>query len=372
MTSKRQTSGSSGIAVIGAGVAGLTAALSLQMAGYAVTLFDKVPFPPENTSSIAGGMLAPFSESDVLPSSYVLAGLQGIELWKSLLGEEHAGCLHACGSLVLASRARPAEFHAFAELLAGSIHSWLRVDPQAIARLEPDIASDQPDGIFLPHEAHLNPEKALAAVLTRFLTLGGKFLIREARPEDLSEQFERVIDCRGYQDELEPDLIAVQGEIVFIHQPEVSLCRPIRVIDGQAPFYIVPRGEGRFAIGATAIVTRDTNDWRVRVSSAQSLLTFATDLVPGLKKARITGMSSGLRAAYTNLLPEIRLRNDDRTIQMNGLYRHGYLLSPVMAQCVVAMVRGEPGEFMSLFSGQMNIPEMNLAEDDRPGDKQEP
>ncbi len=363
MTWNMQSDGRVEIAVIGAGVAGLTAALSLQMAGYAVTLFDKVPFPPENTSSIAGGMLAPFSESDVLPSSYVLAGLKGIELWKGLLGERHAGCLHACGSLVLASRTRPAEFNAFAEPLKETVHSWHRVDAQAIARLEPALAPDQPDGIYLPCEAHLNPDKALAAVLTRFVGLGGNFLIREVCPEGLTDRFERVIDCRGYLEDLESDLMAVQGEIVFVHQPEVSLCRPVRVVDRQTPYYIVPRGEGRFAIGATAIITPDIIDWRVRVSSALSLLTFATDLVPGLKKARITGMSSGLRAAYANLLPEIRLRNDDQTIQINGLYRHGYLLSPVMAQCVVAMVRGEQGEFMSLFSGQLNIPEMHLAKD---------
>ncbi|OYW83556.1 MAG: hypothetical protein B7Z26_00230 [Asticcacaulis sp. 32-58-5] len=363
MTSKSQTADRIDIAVIGAGVAGLTAALSLQTAGFSVTLFDKMPFPPENTSAIAGGMLAPFSESDVLPSAYILAGLKGIALWKGLLGDQHAACLHVCGSLVLASQTRPAEFGDFAEPFSHTSHSWLRLDAEAISRLEPDLARDQKDGIYLPDEAHLNPEKALAILFARFLAAGGHFHIREVRPEDLADQFDRIVDCRGYIGDLQPDLRAVQGEIVFIQQPEVCLSRPVRVIDHLTPFYIVPRGDGGFAIGATAIANADINDWRIRVSSALRLLAFATDLVPGLKQARITGMSSGLRSAYPNLLPEIRLRNDGRTIQINGLYRHGYLLSPVMAKCVVATVRGEFDEFLTLFSGKMNVPAVSLAED---------
>lgn len=355
------------VAVVGAGVAGLVTALSLRIAGHMVTLFDRSPYPPENTSAIAGGMLAPLSESDILPSSYVLAGLRGIELWKDLLGEGHAACLHESGSLVLAGQNSIAEFEAFAAPLIQGPNAWLKLDAEAIARLEPDLAGHHTRGVFLPHEAYLTPDKAMQAIYSRFIALGGRFRLAETDPGTLIEEFDRVIDCRGYVRGLDADLHGVQGEIVTVHQPEVCLSRPVRVVGGPSPFYIVPRPGQEFAIGATAIVGADESDWRVRVTSALTLLSFAIEVLPGLNKARIVAMNSGFRAAYPSLLPEIRMRNAGRTIQINGLYRHGFLLSPVMAACVTAMLRDEPHEFMPLFTGKLNVPIIHLERDEPVG-----
>lgn len=354
----------SAVAVIGAGVAGLVSALSLQIAGYKVTLLDRAPYPPENTSAIAGGMLAPLSESDILPSSYVLAGLRSIELWRDLLGEARTTCLHESGSLVLSSPDSFAEFETFVAPLTQGPNAWLRLDADAIAQLEPDLAGSHSQGVFLPHEAHLTPDKAMNALYRRFIHVGGRFLQSETDPEALIDRFDRVIDCRGYVPGLDIDLQAVQGEIITLHQPEVCISRPVRVLGGPSPFYIVPRPNHEFAVGATAIIGADETDWRVRVSSAMALLSFAAEILPGLRKARIVGMNSGFRAAYPSLLPEIRIRNTGRTIQINGLYRHGFLLSPVMAACVTSMLRDEPHEFMPLFTGKLNVPAVHLERDE--------
>ena len=55
------------IAIIGAGVLGMSTAYILAKRGFAVSVFEKQPVPPVNASSIAGGMLAPFSEIEALP-----------------------------------------------------------------------------------------------------------------------------------------------------------------------------------------------------------------------------------------------------------------------------------------------------------------
>ena len=94
-----------------------------------------------------------------------------------------------------------------------------------------------------------------------------------------------------------------------------------------------------------------------------TLLKFATDMIPTLQNARIVALHSGLRAAYPSLLPEIRSDADGRIVRLNGLYRHGYLLSPVMASCVVNRIRGEDDPYARLFSGLLNVPPIPLTDD---------
>lgn len=351
------------IAVIGAGVTGLTAALALQMAGYRVTLFDRHPFPTENTSAIAGGMLAPFSECELLPSDYVRAGLRGIELWKVLLGDAYPDCLFENGSLVVCAPEYATEFQSFANSLGDDTDAWQFVHADTIKTLEPHLAQSFDSGVLLPREAHLVPDKTLKALFEAFQRLDGKFRVRFADPAQLAREYDRVIDCRGFVPGIDQDLFAVQGEIVIVHCPQVQLQRPLRVIRPDTPFYIVPRPDDEFAIGATAIAHADETEWRVRVSSAMTLLKFATDIVPEFYAARIVALHSGLRAAYPSLLPEIRSEADGRILRLNGLFRHGYLLSPVMAACVVNLIRGEPDPHAKLFTGLLNVPPIRLAEE---------
>ena len=60
--------------VIGAGVVGLTAALTLAERGAKVTLVERSPELGGNASWLAGGMLAPFCEGESAPQSVVDLG----------------------------------------------------------------------------------------------------------------------------------------------------------------------------------------------------------------------------------------------------------------------------------------------------------
>ena len=341
------------VAVVGAGVAGLTAALTLQRDGMNVVLFDRNDVPCPNTSAVAGGMLAPFSESDVLPYQYVAAGLAGIEAWKHLLGGGWETCLRINGSLVVhagdeGARQRFAFEHAAAD-------GGQAVDREAIRDLEPHLSPRATSAWYLPQEAHLLPGPALFRLFARFVDAGGVFRIEACEPRRLIDSFDFVIDCRGFVPDLYPDLEAVRGELIVVHSDEVTLRRPIRVISDGAPLYLVPRDNGEIAIGATSIRDGRPSEWRVTVSSASTLLSFAVHWVPALSKAHIVGLHSGTRAAYPSLLPELRTGAEGRLITANGLYRHGFLLSPVMAGCIAAALKGQSDRFDPLFSGRMNL-----------------
>ena len=136
----------------------------------------------------------------------------------------------------------------------------------------------------------------------------------------------------------------VKGETLIVHNPEFKLSRAVRLMHPRYPLYIVPRGQGVFMIGATQIESADET---VSLRSGLELMSALYSLHPSFVDARILEMKAGIRPAYPDNLP--RITPDGNTIRCNGLFRHGFLLAPVMAQCVADHIAGHRNEFMHLF-----------------------
>jgi glycine oxidase len=68
------------------------------------------------------------------------------------------------------------------------------------------------------------------------------------------------------------------------------------------------------------------------VRSALELLSAAYALDPAFGEAEILGLGAGVRPAFPDNRPRIIVTKG--YIYVNGLYRHGFLLAPVMAQLV--------------------------------------
>ena len=82
------------VTVVGAGVAGLTTALTLAERGAAVSLVERSRELGGNASWLAGGMLAPFCEGESAPPSVVELGLRAIDWWDARVpGVVRAGTL---------------------------------------------------------------------------------------------------------------------------------------------------------------------------------------------------------------------------------------------------------------------------------------
>ena len=108
--------------------------------------------------------------------------------------------------------------------------------------------------------------------------------------------------------------------------------RPVRLIHPRWPLYVIPRGDGRFMLGATSIEAQDSG---VSVRSALELLGAAYAVHPAFAEARIVEFGSALRPAFPDNLPRISIEKD---IAVNGLYRHGFLLAPALAELVLGYV----------------------------------
>src|ERR1700690_808298 len=320
--------GQSPISIIGAGVTGAWQALLFAQAGRAVTLHERSDAAmPQSTSYWAGGMLAPYCEAEVSEPLIVRLGIRSLGLWR-----EHFPQTPFNGSLVVAHARDRSDFERFARLTSG----YRRLDARGVTGIEPSLEGRFREGLFYADEGHVEPRRILPELHARIEAAGGAIKFNsEAEPDDIDGI---VIDCRGLAArDAQPELRGVKGEIILIETDEVELSRPVRLIHPRWPLYVIPRGGNRFMLGATSIEGEDNG---VSVRSALELLGAAYAVHPAFAEARIVEFGSGLRPAFADNLPRIKI--DERRIAVNGLYRHGFLVAPALAELTLAYVeRGQ-------------------------------
>ena len=312
------------IAVRGAGVVGLWQALRLARRGHAVTLIERstVPFS-YGCSLYAGAMLAPNCERESAEAPIRDLGARGLALWR----ETYPGT-EADGTLVVALSRDRAELNRFARMTEG----YLQLSPAELAVYEPSLADRFAGALFYSEEGHLSPEPALRFLLEQAEATGVEVRLGEGEyPADA----EFVVDCRGLaaKDDL-PNLRGVRGERIVVKSREVKFSRPIRLLHPRFPLYVVPWGHGTYMLGATVIESEETGP--VTVRSALDLLSAAYALDPAFAEAEIVMQGAGVRPAFPDNRPRIMPRG--RYIYVNGLYRHGFLLAPVLAEMVAAYI----------------------------------
>ncbi len=316
--------GESSISIIGAGIAGAWQALLFAQAGRQVTLHERSDAAMlQSTSHWAGGMLAPYCEAEVSEPVIVRLGLRSLNLWREQFPETPFN-----GSLVVAHPRDRADFDRFAKLTSG--HQ--RLDASAMAEIEPALEGRFRDGLFYPDEGHVEPRRVLPQLHARLTEAGGTIRFNsDANPEDCDGI---VIDCRGLaaRDTL-GELRGVKGEMIIVETDEIEFSRPVRLIHPRWPLYIIPRADHQFMIGATTIEAEDRG---VSVRSALELLSAAYAVHPAFAEARIVEFGSGLRPAFPDNLPRIAVQ--DQKISVNGLYRHGFLLAPALAELTLGYV----------------------------------
>ncbi|PSO27484.1 FAD-dependent oxidoreductase [Bradyrhizobium sp. MOS002] len=319
------------VSIIGAGIAGAWQALLFAQAGHAVTLHERGDADmTDATSHWAGGMLAPYCEAEVSEPIISRLGLRSLDIWRRELPDTPFN-----GSLVVAHPRERNDFERFARMTEGH----RRLDAAGLAELEPSLEGRFRDALFFPTEGHVEPRRVLPKLHARIVAAGGTIKFdSDVTAQDLQGLDGIVIDCRGLsaRDE-QPELRGVKGEMILIETSEVQLARPVRLIHPRWPLYVIPREDNLFMLGATSIEAEDTG---VSVRSALELLGAAYAVHPAFGEARIVEFGSGLRPAFPDNLPRIGIRGG--TISVNGLYRHGFLIAPALAELTLGFVeRGQ-------------------------------
>jgi glycine oxidase len=321
---QKRPHGDSPVSIIGAGIAGAWHALLLAQAGRVVTVHERSDASmTESTSHWAGGMLAPWCEAEASEPVISRLGIRSLDLWR-----QHFPQTPFNGSLVVAHARDRTDFERFAKLTT----HHRRLDAPALRELEPSLEGRFPEGLFYPDEGHVEPRRVLPELHAAIAKAGGKIEFNSGVEADDLDGL--VIDCRGIAARgAEPDIRGVKGEMIIIETAEVELSRPVRLIHPRFPLYVIPRGDGRFMLGATSIESEDTG---VSVRSALELLGAAYAVHPAFAEARIVEFGSGLRPAFADNLPRISIEQE--RISVNGLYRHGFLLAPALAELTLGFL----------------------------------
>lgn len=235
---------------------------------------------------------------------------------------------------------------------------WL--DSAQVSELEPSLLGRFDCALFAPDEGQIDNRELMRGLADALLDLNCDWKTNtfvqsisgeekcELSTSDGTYEFDLVFDCRGLGGKNELlELRGVRGEMLEVEAPDVVLTRPVRFLHPRYPIYIVPRPGKRFLIGATSL---ECEDYRpISVLSTLELLSAAYSVDPAFAHASIVDTRVNCRPALPNNQPQIQHRNG--LIQVNGLYRHGFLLTPKLVTLLIDWLEAKPMKiaFNNLF-----------------------
>jgi glycine oxidase len=335
--------------IVGAGIMGRLLAFVLKDVGWQVTLFDQSR-GDSNCSTAAAGLLTPFSELDKADLLIFHLGQDSVKsCWPHILRRlPEAIYFQQNGSLILYHPHDKAEWQHFIGRMSARLDAYSGYCQQlahnALTEIEPELAKFA-TAYYFPEEAHIDCQSFLSAFENYSRAIGMKWLLNSPvlslAPNTITTKerqytFDMVFDCRGLgARSVFPELRGLRGELIWLHAPDVNLTRPVRLLHPRYSLYIVPRPGQIYLIGASEIEAEDHSPISLRTTL--ELLTAAYAVHGGFAEARILKTITHCRPTLANHLPRIKYKKG--LVAVNGLYRHGYLVAPALANEILRGLR---------------------------------
>lgn len=341
------------IAVVGAGAAGLAIAWQLAKRGHPPHVFD-ARSAGEGAMTASGGMLSPAYEAEFEELPLLRAMLASRQLYPEWAAELGDIGYRASGTYELALMSEDVPYvqrRVAFEQAQGLTVEWL--EGPALRKRLPHVSPRIPAGSFAPDEGHIVPEylrdrlveaaQKLGAVLhfhtpiTRVEATGSKYYLHS--PAGIYEA-EVVILCVGVPMEgleLPFRVYPVRGQMIAIEAPAPDwLPAPVRYFNRMMGYgYAVPK-PGYIILGGTA--EEKGPDPSLTVGGLLDILRRAYFVFPDLYESRILRTWAGLRPATEARIPLLHKVLGQRLYYVNGLYRNGILLAPLVGEGVTQWV----------------------------------
>lgn len=340
----------SGTVVVGGGVIGLSIAFRLA-ADRPVTVLD--PAPGRGASWVAGGMLAPVTESWPGEEDLLELGCASLARWPAFAAE--LGVELRTGGTVVAAldAADAAQLDILADHLATLGRAVDRLTGRELRAREPAVGPGVRSGLLVPGDLAVDNRELLRSLESAAGNAGVVFDRRHARtvrPGEVELTDGRVIGCAtaviaagawsgGLHPALDRLVRPVKGEILRLRaRPGVlPLTRTVRALVESRPVYLVPRAGDEVVLGATQYEAGF--DTEVTAGGVHRLLDDAERVVPGIAEYGLTETAAGLRAGSRDNLPLLGSL-EPGVLVAAGHHRNGLLLAPITADAVRAMIAG--------------------------------
>jgi len=354
------------VLVAGGGVAGLSCAYAAACGGRSVCLVDRGELGAA-TTHVAAGMLAPVTEADPGERALLELGLEAARLWPSFAGrlERASGQrvgLRRTGALVVARDRDEAEALDRVRALGADLGVEMeRLLPSRARRLEPALAPTVRLALHAPEDHSADPRLLVGALAEGARRAGAVLRTREEVVGVVADAGRvgglllasggvlRATDTvlatgawsatlPGLPDGARVPVRPVKGQLLRLRDREGPglLERTVRFAGG----YLVPRGDGRYVLGATQ--EERGFDTQVTAGAVYELLRDAGELVPGVLELEIEEALAGLRPTTPDNAPVLgRPDGVGGLVWATGHHRNGILLAPVTGDLVVRALDGQ-------------------------------
>ena len=330
------------VVIIGAGIIGLSLAISLRKQGLRVLVVERGE-PGREASYAAAGMLAPAgAEIPKALSGLAEASARRYPEFAHEL-EDESGMkvdFREQGTILLSAHS---DLPACAEPLSPDhLHSFepgLAVDKICSENLRAALISERSvDPRLLSAAAikavrHRGVDISSGAEVKRVLISGDRAI--GVQTERTSYSAAIVVNCAGawagtvppHQFPVRP----VKGQMLAVVQGPA-----LKHVVRSDKVYVVPRGDGRLVIGSTledAGYNKDLN-----VNTIQGLFHAAVELLPGLESSKKHDAWAGLRPGTPDHLPILGETYTRGYFAATGHYRDGILLAPITADVMSSVI----------------------------------
>lgn len=355
--------------IIGGGAIGLAVGWRTLKRGLSVTILERGG-AGEQTSRVAAGMIAPIAEATPSEPALLALARESARVYPDFVAElmqdsGHDPLYRGDGTLLVARDSDEAEaLERELEFRRGMGLPVTRLRASEARAIEPALAPTVRLGLEIPDDHAIDP-RALTAALQIAFERGGGVLLTETEAAEVLVGGGGEPDCitgvrlsggevlsteklvvaagpwsgqlPGLPEDASVPIRPVKGQILCLRDPSgPGLVE--RVLRMQ-PGYLVPRGDGRYALGAT--VEERGFDTTVTVQGVFELLRDAIELVPGLGELVIDELVAGIRPGTPDNAPILGAGTLAGLFWATGHYRHGILLAPITAELLSAALAGE-------------------------------
>ena len=329
---------STDVAVVGAGIIGLSIAVRLAGEGRAVTVYD--PEPGSGASTVAAGMLAPVTETQFGEEPVSKLALASARLWPDFAaGLGVADAYRDTGTVFVGIDAGDA---GELERQLALYHAWglacESLSAERVREFVPLLSARVSRGLLAAADHQVDSRRVHVALLEAAYTAGVVFVAEPvSRPGDLAA--DRVVVAAGSRSSelVDVPVRPVRGQVLRLRGPD-ELRYTVRARVRGRTVYIVPRASGEVVVGATE---EDRGfDTAANTGDTHTLLHDALEVVPELAEYELAEVNVGLRPGTPDNAPLLGPTADPRIIAATGHYRQGILLAPITAELITDLVTG--------------------------------
>jgi glycine oxidase len=355
--------------IVGGGAIGLAIAWRAAVSGTRVTVVD--PDPGKGASWAAAGMLAPVAEAHYGEDALLELSIAAAGRWPAFADElsdtagRDAGYL-PCGTVVVArdndDQAVLADALSFRRRLGLAVE---KLTARELRRLEPALSPRVRGGLYVAGDHQVDNRALVLALLAACEHVGvrierasvGRIDVRGETVQGvtLAEGNHLAADAvvlaagawsgqvPGLPPAAVPPVRPVKGELLHLRgDPLVS--HVVRGLD----VYVVPRADGRVVVGATS--QEQGFDKRVTAGGVLDLLRYAYELLPGITELELVEVTAGVRPGSPDNAPLLGATAVEGLLLATGHYRNGIHLTPVTADAIARLLRGQAADDIAAFS----------------------